>query len=46
MNRLISESNVKGGGLKSYCKTRWTTSSESVNSVIRLKPILEKVIII
>ncbi|GET00779.1 hypothetical protein GLOIN_2v1774631 [Rhizophagus clarus] len=23
-NQLIKESGIKGGGLKSYCKTRWT----------------------
>jgi hypothetical protein len=44
--KLIQESEIKGGGLKTYCITRWTTSSESVNSVITLKPILEKVIIL
>jgi hypothetical protein len=44
--KLIEESGIKGGGLKSYCITRWTTSSESVNSVLNLKPVLEKVIII
>ena len=44
--KLIQESETKGGGLKTYCITRWTTSSESVNSVITLKPILEKVIIL
>ena len=32
-----------GVGLKSYCKTRWTTSGKSVNSVIRLKPIFQYV---
>ncbi|GET00819.1 hypothetical protein GLOIN_2v1792352 [Rhizophagus clarus] len=32
------------GGLKSYCKTRWTTSSESVNLVLDLKLVLEKMI--
>ena len=40
---LIKASGISGGGLKCYCKTRWTTSSESINSVIRLKPILEDV---
>ncbi|CAB4482401.1 unnamed protein product [Rhizophagus irregularis] len=38
----MAESGIKGGGLKSYCITRWTTSSESVNSVLNLKPVLEK----
>ncbi|CAB4400289.1 unnamed protein product [Rhizophagus irregularis] len=40
--KLIEESGIKGGGLKMYCITRWTTSSESVNSVLTLKPVLEK----
>src|SRR6185369_3199253 len=43
---MINASGIDGGGLKSYCKTRWTTSSESVNSVIRLKVILQDVSII
>uniref|UniRef100_U9SUF3 Uncharacterized protein n=1 Tax=Rhizophagus irregularis (strain DAOM 181602 / DAOM 197198 / MUCL 43194) TaxID=747089 RepID=U9SUF3_RHIID len=42
LRKLIEESGIKGGGLKSYCVTRWTTSSESVNSVLNLKPVLEK----
>ncbi|GBC25431.2 ribonuclease H-like domain-containing protein [Rhizophagus irregularis DAOM 181602=DAOM 197198] len=41
-NSHMAESGIKGGGLKSYCITRWTTSSESVNSVLNLKPVLEK----
>ncbi|PKY34320.1 hypothetical protein RhiirB3_395468 [Rhizophagus irregularis] len=42
--KLIEESGIKGGGLKSYCITRWTTSSESVNSVLNLKPVFEKMV--
>ena len=30
--------------MKSYCKTRWTTASESVNSVINLQQILEEIV--
>ncbi|CAB5199510.1 unnamed protein product [Rhizophagus irregularis] len=40
--KLIEELDIKGGGLKMYCITRWTTSSESVNSVLTLKLVLEK----
>ncbi|GES80498.1 ribonuclease H-like domain-containing protein [Rhizophagus clarus] len=43
-NQLIKESGIKGGGLKFYCKTRWITSSESVNSVLNLKSIIEKMV--
>ncbi|GBB92156.1 hypothetical protein RclHR1_19720002 [Rhizophagus clarus] len=35
---------IKNGGLKSYCVTRWATSSELVNSVLNLKLILKKMI--
>ncbi|GBC53927.2 ribonuclease H-like domain-containing protein [Rhizophagus irregularis DAOM 181602=DAOM 197198] len=30
--QIIKEKGISGGGLKLYCKTRWTTASESVNS--------------
>jgi len=39
--QLIKEKGINGGGLKLYCKTRWTTASESVNSVINLESVLE-----
>ena len=42
--QLIKENSIHGGGIKLYCKTRWTTASESVNSVIRLEPVLEQII--
>lgn len=41
LSQLIKEKGINGGGLKLYCKTRWTTASESVNSVINLEPALE-----
>ena len=40
--QLIKEKRINGGGLKLYCKTRWTTASESVNSVINLESALEE----
>ncbi|CAB4440154.1 unnamed protein product [Rhizophagus irregularis] len=41
LNEMIKERNIEGGGLKTYCKTRWTTVYDSVASVLRLKLILE-----
>lgn len=41
LSQLIKEKEIHGGGLKLYCKTRWTTASESVNSVINLEKALE-----
>lgn len=35
--------NISGGGLKTYCETRWTSSYETINSVIRLQLPLEQV---
>jgi len=35
--------NISGGGLKKYCETRWTSSYETINSVVRLQMPLEKV---
>ncbi|GET56115.1 ribonuclease H-like domain-containing protein [Rhizophagus irregularis DAOM 181602=DAOM 197198] len=40
--QMIKEKGISGGGLKLYCKTRWTTASESVNSVINLESALEE----
>jgi len=42
--QIIKEKGINGGGLKSYCKTRWTTASESVNSVINLESALEEIV--
>jgi len=44
LHTLMKEKGVVGGGLKLYCKTRWTTASESVNSVINLESILEEIV--
>ncbi|CAB4375946.1 unnamed protein product [Rhizophagus irregularis] len=40
--QIIKEKGISGGGLKLYCKTRWTTASESVNSVINLESALKE----
>jgi hypothetical protein len=41
--QLINEKSISGGRPKLYCKTRWTTASESVNSIINLEPVLEEI---
>src|SRR3954469_10771166 len=41
ITQLIKEKGINGGGLKLYCKTRWTTASESINSVINLESVLK-----
>ena len=42
--QIIKERGISGGGLKLYCKTRWTTASDSVNSVINLEVALEEMV--
>jgi hypothetical protein len=42
--QLIKKKGIVSGGLKLYCKTHWTTASESVNSVINLQQILEEIV--
>lgn len=44
LTQLIKENNISGGGIKLYCKTRWTTASDSVDSIIRLEPALEQIV--
>ncbi|GES88694.1 ribonuclease H-like domain-containing protein [Rhizophagus clarus] len=41
LTEMIKERNIEGGGLKTYCKTHWTTVYNSIASVLRLKSILE-----
>jgi hypothetical protein len=36
--------NITGGGIKNYSKTRWTTASETVESILNLEKILKKVV--
>ena len=43
LTQLIKDNNINGGGIKLYCKTRWTTASDSVESIIRLEQILEQI---
>ncbi|CAG8790860.1 17298_t:CDS:2, partial [Racocetra fulgida] len=44
LKRYIDELNISGGGLKLFIETRWTSAYETVNSVFRLKLVLEKVL--
>jgi hypothetical protein len=43
LSQIIKERQISGGGLKLYCKTRWVTASESVNSVLNLESALEEI---
>jgi hypothetical protein len=40
---LIEEKNIVGGNLKTYCKTRWITVCECIESILRLELILKEV---
>ena len=40
----IKEKNIKGGGLKTYIHTRWTTAYEMLQSICRLETCLKEVI--
>ena len=42
LKTLIQEKNILGGGLKSYCKTRWTTTCECIESILRLEQVLKE----
>ena len=42
--QLAKENNIQEGSIKLYYKTRWTTASDSVNSVIRLELILNEIV--
>jgi hypothetical protein len=44
LTQLIKEYNIRGGDIKLYCKTWWTTASDSVNSIIRLQEVLEQIV--
>ncbi|CAG8786753.1 16838_t:CDS:2, partial [Racocetra fulgida] len=39
---LIEQMNITGGSLKNYSKTRWTTASETIESVLNLEKVLKK----
>jgi hypothetical protein len=38
LQKTIKNNRIIGGGLKSYCKTRWTSMYDLTESVLRLKP--------
>src|SRR2546429_9946856 len=42
--QLIKEKGIVSDELKLYCKTYWTTTSESVDSVLNLKPVLQEIV--
>jgi hypothetical protein len=45
LNEAISRYNIKGGSLKNYSRIRWTSAYETVDSMIRLQPCFDLVIL-
>lgn len=43
LEKKIKEKNIKGGGLKRYVSTRWTTAYEMLQSIFRLETCLKEV---
>jgi Protein of unknown function (DUF 659) len=43
LHKYIKDMDISGGSLKTYCETRWTSSYETISSVVRLQMPLEKV---
>ncbi|RIB01822.1 hypothetical protein C2G38_2150288 [Gigaspora rosea] len=41
---LIEKMNITGGGLKNYSKTRWTTASDTIESILLLENVLKKIV--
>jgi Protein of unknown function (DUF 659) len=39
----ITENMIKGGGLKGYCQTRWTTAFDCISSVLKCEDALKNV---
>ena len=39
---LIKEKSISSGGFKTYCKTRWTTACECIESILCLELILKE----
>jgi len=46
LRNTIEKKNIEGGTLKTYVKTRWTTTYDCINSVLRCKEALNYVILI
>ncbi|RHZ51968.1 hypothetical protein Glove_467g1 [Diversispora epigaea] len=44
LKQLIEKDNIKDDRLRLYCKICWTTLNKSVNSVLNLKLVLEKIV--
>ncbi|CAG8815882.1 3643_t:CDS:2, partial [Cetraspora pellucida] len=42
LRSLIETMNIVGEGLKNYSKTRWTTASDSIESILHLEKVLKK----
>jgi len=43
LRNTISSMNIKGGSLETYSETRWVSIYDTTNSIIRVKPAIDKV---
>ena len=43
--QIMEKFRIQGGGLKSYCKTRWTSVYETLSAIVRLQRALEEIAI-
>ena len=43
LKQKIDENKIEGGGLKSYCKTRWTTAWDCASSILQCEDVLKNV---
>ena len=46
LKQFTKEYGIEGGGLQTYCPTRWTSMFDTTDAIVRLKRPLEKVSII
>ncbi|CAG8792007.1 2882_t:CDS:2, partial [Gigaspora rosea] len=40
----ISSMNIRGGSLETYCETRWASIFDTTNSIIRIRPAIDKIL--
>ncbi|CAG8816965.1 13567_t:CDS:2, partial [Gigaspora rosea] len=40
----ISSMNIRGGSLETYCETRWVSIYDTTNSIIRVRPAIDKIL--
>jgi len=45
LSQIMEDKNITGGGLKTYVPTRWITTHEATESIVRLRIVLQEVYI-